>query len=210
MLDEIDIKLLKRLQNNSNITTKELASHVNLSATPVFERIKKLENEGYIKKYVAILDADKEGFLRNERSLVQTIGRAARNEGGRVIMYADKITGSMQTAMDETNRRRSIQLEYNLKNNITPTTIIRSKDAIMGQTKVADSKKSTKQYYVESEDSSVAADPVVAYMTKEQLNKLLNQTQRGMEKAAKELDFMEAARLRDELLEIKKMIADKK
>src|SRR5690606_3615300 len=87
---------------------------------------------------VAILDADKEGFLRNERSLVQTIGRAARNEGGRVIMYADKITGSMQTAMDETNRRRSIQLEYNLKNNITPTTIIRSKDAIMGQTKVAD------------------------------------------------------------------------
>ncbi len=159
---------------------------------------------------VAILDADKEGFLRNERSLVQTIGRAARNEGGRVIMYADKITGSMQTAMDETNRRRSIQLEYNLKNNITPTTIIRSKDAIMGQTKVADSKKSTKQYYVESEDSSVAADPVVAYMTKEQLNKLLNQTQRGMEKAAKELDFMEAARLRDELLEIKKMIADKK
>lgn len=159
---------------------------------------------------VAILDADKEGFLRNERSLVQTIGRAARNEGGRVIMYADKVTGSMQTAIDETSRRRNIQLEYNLKNNITPTTIIRSKDAILGQTKVADSKKSTKQYYVESDSSSVAADPVVAYMTKEQLNKLLAQTQKGMEKAAKELDFMEAARLRDELLEIKKMLADKK
>ncbi len=159
---------------------------------------------------VAILDADKEGFLRNERSLVQTIGRAARNEGGRVIMYADRITGSMQTAIDETNRRRNIQLEYNTKHNITPTTIIRSKDAIMGQTKVADSKKSTKQYYVESDDNSVAADPVVAYMTKDQLNKLLNQTQKGMEKAAKELDFMEAARLRDELLEIKKMIANKK
>ena len=159
---------------------------------------------------VAILDADKEGFLRNERSLVQTIGRAARNEGGRVIMYADKVTGSMQTAMDETNRRRSIQTEYNLKHDITPTTIIRSKDSILGQTKVADSKKHGKQYYVESDESSVAADPVVAYMTKDQLNKLLLQTQKGMEKAAKELDFMEAARLRDELLEIKKMVANKK
>lgn len=159
---------------------------------------------------VAILDADKEGFLRNEKSLVQTIGRAARNEGGRVIMYADKITGSMQTAIDETNRRRNIQIEYNLKNNITPTTIIRSKDSILGQTKVADSKKHGKQYYVESDEKSVAADPIVAYMTKDQLNRLLLQTQKAMEKAAKDLDFIEAARLRDELLEIKKMISEKK
>ena len=159
---------------------------------------------------VAILDADKEGFLRNERSLVQTIGRAARNEGGRVIMYADKMTGSMQVAIDETNRRRSIQQEYNIKHNITPTTIFKSKDTILGQTKVADSKKGGKQYYVESENTSVAADPVVSYMSKDQLNKLLQQTQKAMEKAAKELDFIEAARLRDELLEIKKMMADKK
>lgn len=158
---------------------------------------------------VAILDADKEGFLRNERSLVQTIGRAARNEEGRVIMYADRITGSMQVAIDETNRRRSIQMDYNLKHNITPTTVLKSKESIMGQTKVADSKKSSRQYYVESDEQTVAADPVVAYMTKEQLTKLQLQTQKAMEKAAKDLDFIEAARLRDEMLEIKKMLAEK-
>lgn len=158
---------------------------------------------------VAILDADKEGFLRNERSLVQTIGRAARNEEGRVIMYADRITGSMQVAIDETNRRRSIQMDYNLKHNIIPTTVLKSKESIMGQTKVADSKKSSRQYYVESDEQTVAADPVVAYMTKEQLTKLQLQTQKAMEKAAKDLDFIEAARLRDEMLEIKKMLAEK-
>lgn len=158
---------------------------------------------------VAILDADKEGFLRNERSLVQTIGRAARNEEGRVIMYADRITGSMQVAIDETNRRRSIQMDYNLKHNIIPTTVLKSKESIMGQTKVADSKKSSRQYYVESDEQTVAADPVVAYMTKEQLTKLQLQTQKAMEKAAKDLDFIEAARLRDEMLEIKKMLTEK-
>ena len=98
---------------------------------------------------VAILDADKEGFLRNQRSLVQTIGRAARNENGRVIMYADTITESMQMAIDETDRRRKIQLDYNLANNIIPKTILKSKDSILGQTKVADSKKSVRNYYVE-------------------------------------------------------------
>lgn len=158
---------------------------------------------------VAILDADKEGFLRNERSLVQTIGRAARNEEGRVIMYADRITGSMQVAIDETNRRRSIQMAYNQKYNITPRTVLKSKESIMEQTKVADSKKSTRQYYVESDEQTVAADPVVAYMTKDQLTKLQLQTQKAMEKAAKELDFIEAARLRDEMLEIKKLLAEK-
>lgn len=158
---------------------------------------------------VAILDADKEGFLRNERSLVQTIGRAARNEGGKVIMYADRITGSMQVAIDETNRRRSIQMAYNQKYNITPRTVLKSKESIMEQTKVADSKKSTRQYYVESDEQTVAADPVVAYMTKDQLTKLQLQTQKAMEKAAKELDFIEAARLRDEMLEIKKLLAEK-
>jgi excinuclease ABC subunit B len=152
---------------------------------------------------VAILDADKEGFLRNERSLVQTIGRAARNENGMVIMYADRTTDSMRRAIDETNRRRSIQQAYNEKHGIRPTTIKKSKEAIMNQTSVADSKKQKKNYYVEGDNISVAADPVVAYMGKEGLEKMIQKTQKSMEKAAKELDFMEAARLRDELSELK-------
>jgi excinuclease ABC subunit B len=158
---------------------------------------------------VAILDADKEGFLRNERSLVQTIGRAARNENGRVIMYADRITGSMQVAMDETNRRRKIQLDYNKEHGITPKTIFKSKEAILGQTKVADSKLSTKNYYVEADEASIAADPVISYMSKDELQKLINKTQKNMEKAAKELDFIEAARLRDELIDLKKLAETK-
>lgn len=159
---------------------------------------------------VAILDADKEGFLRNQRSLVQTIGRAARNENGRVIMYADSITESMQLAIDETNRRRQVQQEYNRANNITPKTIIRSKESILGQTKVADSKKSTKNYYVENEEVSLAADPVVAYLGKDELQKMADRTKKAMEKAAKELEFMEAAKLRDEYMAILKMIEEKK
>ncbi len=159
---------------------------------------------------VAIMDADKEGFLRNQRSLVQTIGRAARNENGRVIMYADKITESMQMAIEETNRRRTVQIEYNLANGITPKTIIKSKDSILGQTKVADSKKTAKRYYIEQEDKSLAADPVVAYLSKEELSKMADNTRKAMEKAAKELEFMEAARLRDEYLALLKMIENKK
>ncbi|OOG76897.1 excinuclease ABC subunit UvrB [Algoriphagus sp. A40] len=148
---------------------------------------------------VAILDADKEGFLRNERSLVQTIGRAARNSEGRVIMYADRITDSMQSAIDETKRRRALQMAYNEENGITPTTVVKSRDRIMGQTKVADSKKGTK-FYAEPMpgEAQVAADPVVEYLSKDKLEKLILQTQKLMEKAAKELNFMEAARLRDE------------
>jgi excinuclease ABC subunit B len=155
---------------------------------------------------VAILDADKEGFLRNQRSLVQTIGRAARNENGRVIMYADSITESMQLAIDETNRRRQIQIDYNKANGIVPRTIIRSKESILGQTKVADSKRSVKNYYVEDEEKSLAADPVVAYLSKDELTKMADRTRKAMEKAAKELEFMEAAKLRDEYLALQKMI----
>ena len=158
---------------------------------------------------VAILDADKEGFLRNQRSLVQTIGRAARNVNGRVVMYADTMTDSMQTAIDETNRRRRIQTDYNIANNIQPTTIAKSKAEIFEQTKVADSKKSMKNYYVEK-DPSVAADPVVRYMDKGQLGKLADETRKKMEKAARELDFIEAARFRDELAEINKLIEKSK
>jgi len=158
---------------------------------------------------VAIMDADKEGFLRNERSLIQTIGRAARNVRGKVIMYADKITDSMKKAMDETNRRREKQIAFNEAHNITPVSVSKNKEAILGQTKVADSKKTVKNYYIEEETQNVAADPVVAYMGSEELEKLIKQTQKKMEKAAKELDFMEAARLRDEMFELQKLKAEK-
>ena len=158
---------------------------------------------------VAILDADKEGFLRNQRSLVQTIGRAARNENGKVIMYADKTTESMRLAIDETYRRRKKQIDYNLEHGITPKTIIRSKESILGQTKVADSKKSTKRYYIESEEKSLAADPVISYLSKEELQKMAERTRKAMEKAAKELEFIEAARLRDEYLALQKAIEEK-
>ncbi len=154
---------------------------------------------------VAILDADKEGFLRNARSLIQTIGRAARNENGMVIMYADRITGSMQTAIDETNRRRSKQIAYNEEYGITPKTVLKSKEAIMFSTRVADSRKTEKKAYAGPDDQSIAADPVVAYMDREDLEKLMGKTQKNMEKAARELDFMEAARLRDELNDLKKL-----
>ncbi|MCE2935683.1 MAG: excinuclease ABC subunit UvrB [Cyclobacteriaceae bacterium] len=158
---------------------------------------------------VAILDADKEGFLRNQRSLVQTIGRAARNVNGRVIMYADTITESMQLAIDETNRRRVVQQEYNEAHGIIPRTVLKSKDEIFKQTKVADSKKSVQRYYIEEEEKSLAADPVTAYMSKEELEKMADRTRKAMEKAARELEFMEAARLRDEFHAIQKLIESK-
>ena len=153
---------------------------------------------------VAILDADKEGFLRNQRSLVQTIGRAARNVNGKVIMYADTVTESMQVAIDETNRRRKIQMDYNKANGIEPKTVRKSREAILEQTSVADSKKAGKKYYVEQDHATIAADPLMKYLDKDQLKHLIDQTRKKMETAAKDLDFMEAARLRDELFELEK------
>ena len=160
---------------------------------------------------VAILDADKEGFLRNERSLVQTIGRAARNENGKVVMYADKVTDSMRRAMDETNRRRTMQMAYNEEHGITPTTIIKSREKILGQTKVADSKRNAKLYESEyTVDEQVAADPIIQYLSADKLEKLVSQTQKLMEKAARDLNFMEAARLRDEWQGLKNRLAEMK
>lgn len=154
------------------------------------------------------MDADKEGFLRNDKSLTQTIGRAARNERGNVIMYADKITDSMKRTIDETNRRREKQIAYNLANGITPKTVIKNKDEILKQTSVADILGKTEHYYIEPEEADVAADPVVQYMTKDQLNKAIAETEKRMKKAAKELDFMEAARLRDEMYALQKRITE--
>ncbi len=161
---------------------------------------------------VAIMDADKEGFLRDIRSLIQTIGRAARNDRGKVLMYADRMTGSMQKAIDETNRRRGIQMEYNLANGITPKTILKSKEKILEQTSIADvmgKPLRNVQYYTEPQEIQMAADPVVAYMTKDELAKQIKKVQNDMEKAAKELDFINAARLRDEMLGLKKLMEEK-
>jgi excinuclease ABC subunit B len=155
---------------------------------------------------VAILDADKEGFLRSERSLVQTVGRAARNVNGKVIMYADTMTDSMQRTIDETNRRREKQIRYNIENNIVPTQIKKTHDSVFARSGGLASGKASGRAYVESEQPMMAADPVMKYMTKEQLQKAISQTRKQMEKAARELDFMEAARLRDEMLEMEQRL----
>lgn len=154
---------------------------------------------------VAIIDADKEGFLRNERSLVQTVGRAARNVNGRVIMYADKMTDSMQRTISETERRRAMQMAYNEANGIVPTALNKSKEVILKSTKVADGDpetRSQKAYYAPEESGSMAAEPAVNYTDPEELEKAIVAKRKQMEKAAKDLDFIEAARLRDELFEL--------
>lgn len=148
---------------------------------------------------VAILDADKEGFLRSERSLTQTAGRAARNIDSRVIMYADVITESMQRTIDETDRRREKQQAYNTEHNITPAAIVKSVERIMGQTAVADSRRKEPQPYFEKTDKTIAADPVMQYMTDEQLAKSIADLRKNIEQAVKELDFVQAAKLRDEM-----------
>lgn len=157
---------------------------------------------------VAILDADKEGFLRNERSLVQTVGRAARNVNGMVIMYADKVTDSMQKTIDETARRRKLQMEYNEAHGITPTPLKKSKLTILESTKVADGDGLTA--YEQIEETKLVADPVVEYMSTEQLEKSIKHTRKQMEAAAKELDFIEAARLRDELFVLEERLKNAK
>ena len=155
---------------------------------------------------VAILDADKEGFLRSSRSLTQTAGRAARNLNGKVIMYADNITGSMQQTINETNRRRDKQLKYNTEMGITPTQIYKKGGSIFRGL----SKKGIKlKAYIEPERINIAADPVIKYMNREALEKAIEKTRKAMEKAASELDFIEAARFRDELSELHNLLNSK-
>ncbi len=161
---------------------------------------------------VAILDADKEGFLRSERSLVQTVGRAARNQNGRVIMYADKITDSMRKTMDETDRRRKRQIKYNFEHGITPTSIVKDKGGLENLLSQTRDGKKVKKFYVETENGieNMAAEPVLNYMTKEQLTKSIHQTKKQMEAAAKDMDFIEAARLRDEMFVLERLLKEKK
>ncbi len=158
---------------------------------------------------VAILDADKEGFLRNERSLTQTAGRAARNSNGLVIFYADKITDSMRKTMDETTRRRVIQVAYNEKHNITPRTVTKSKNEIMQSRSILDIRGGNPKMYVENEELSLAADPIVEYASVAQLEKMIADTEKKMKAAAKDLDFLTAAQYRDEMQALKKKVKEK-
>ncbi|ANH83384.1 excinuclease ABC subunit B [Niabella ginsenosidivorans] len=163
---------------------------------------------------VAILDADKEGFLRNEKSLTQTAGRAARNVDGKVIFYADTITGSMQRTIDETNRRREKQIAYNMEHNITPRTVKKSKEQVFQQTSVLDIKgfdeKDRNAIGFDEDMITVAAEDPAVYKTIPQMEKAIARTKKEMEKAAKDLDFMEAARLRDEMFRMQKELEDMK
>lgn len=155
---------------------------------------------------VAILDADKEGFLRNDRSLTQTAGRAARNANGLVIFYADKVTDSMRKTIEETNRRRAIQMAYNEENGITPQTVFKSREEIMNQKSILDIRGRQGQAYTEPERPDAAADPILQYLNRDQVEALIAETDKKMRAAAKDLDFIAAAQYRDELQALKEKL----
>lgn len=159
---------------------------------------------------VAILDADKEGFLRNKRSLIQTAGRAARNSNGLVIMYADRITNSMKETIDETSRRREKQIIYNAEHGITPTTIFKTQEEIIKSSSVLEIRKPEPQAYIEQEgEYSMVAEPIVSHMTAEQLHKSIDDSRKKMLQAAKDTDFLTAAKLRDEMQSMQKLLKEK-
>ncbi|HPK09818.1 MAG TPA: excinuclease ABC subunit UvrB [Saprospiraceae bacterium] len=155
---------------------------------------------------VAILDADKEGFLRNTKSLTQTAGRAARNSNGLVLFYADKITDSMQETIDETNRRRALQIAYNEEHGITPKTVSKTREEILEQSSILDIRGKKSRSYIDEEEVTIAADPLLDYMSSSQIKNLIVETEEKMKKAAKELDFITAAQYRDELFALKKKL----
>ncbi|MFO8002405.1 MAG: excinuclease ABC subunit UvrB [Marinilabilia sp.] len=219
-------ELTKYLQN-LHVSSEYIHSDVD-----TLDRVKIMENlrEGHIDvlvgvnllregldlpevSLVAILDADKEGFLRSTRSLTQTAGRAARSLNGRVIMYADTITRSMQETIDATNYRREKQLAFNEKHGITPAAIVRKRSSTFGDTEKQSESSPVPQAYSGPEDQDVdmaAADPVVSYMTPDKLEKSIQETKKAMQKAAKELDFIQAAQYRDEMYRLEKVLKKKK
>ncbi|MDG1297814.1 MAG: excinuclease ABC subunit UvrB [Saprospiraceae bacterium] len=157
---------------------------------------------------VAIIDADKEGFLRNDKSLTQTSGRAARNANGKVIFYADKITDSMRRTIDETDRRRVVQMAYNEKHGIIPQTVKRTKEEIMNKHSILDVRATEKPNYQKEQEPSLVADPLIQYADRDQLEKMVKVTEQRMKKAAKELDFITAAQYRDEIFALKKQLKE--
>ena len=159
---------------------------------------------------VAIMDADKEGFLRNFRSLTQTAGRAARNENGLVIMYADKITGSMQRTIDETDKRREKQIQYNIDHNMVPKTVFKSKEEIIQRSTILDIREDEKKRRAAKIQDSIpiVAEPSSTYETPKSLEKQIEITKKAMQKASAKMDFMEAARLRDIMYNLEKLLQE--
>ena len=203
---------LKNFFDNSNIRSRYLHSEIDsLERVSILRGLRLGEFEVLVGvnllregldlpevSLVIILDADKEGFLRNEKSLIQTSGRAARHINGKVIMYADKVTKSMQATIDETSRRRKIQKEYNKKNNIKPKSVNKSKENILAQTAVAKKKEDINLAF----ESKIDLDPILKDMLPNEIDKIIKLNEIKMKKAAKDLDFFEAARLRDEITEL--------